>query len=380
MILSRGQEAPMLIRLGLPILVVATVTACTSLTADVRGRVVDEEGRPFGGAQVFLSTYPTPTDILKPVLQTNADGEFHGEVTFLSHGGSPVLVVDAERSVGGLARFNRRREPVTIVVQPLSRVRGRVSYEKIPKPLRVFAEEGMRGRWVSIGRPYAIAPDELRSHPLERVASTQLEDGRFEFLLPPGEYQAEVHGLHEAIVQRFKVDREQKTVDVGTWEAKPLPEHEIYGAPAPELRFADARGIAKEGGLAALKGKWVLLYLWDHRMVANNWLPALIRFYTEHPEYRDRLEIVGVHNCDDVLSVMELEGRRAWATRMSEWQAIPFPVGIDDDEKTPNAYGMVRGRRRGSPHVALIDPEGIVTFNPNAYNIVTLLKSKLGVD
>ena len=366
--------------LAIPALTI--LAACTSLTAQVRGRVVDDQDRPVAGAQVSLGSFPSLPEEGEPqVLESDANGEFDGAVSFRSRSGAYVRALDPDLGRGGIAYFNRRREPVTIVVRPLTRVRGRVSYDGLPRPIRELnAPEGFRGRYLQVTRlgPSRINSKGLPVPTLEHVAYRMLDDGRFEFLLPAGTYMARAYGLHEPLTREFTVAEGGSEIDLGALEARPLPGHEIYGAPAPELHFADTRGLPNDFTLSSLRGKWVVLYFWDHRMRANShWLPSLVRFYEERKDFRDRFEIIGVHNCDDVVTVAELDRARAWDEDDHKLEPLPFPVGIDDDEESFNAYFIARGRRRQSPSWFVVNPEGNVEFCPTVVNVADFLKSKL---
>ena len=359
----------------------ALLAACGSLTAHVRGRVVDDNDRPVPGAKVSLGTYPsTAEEPAKEVLESDANGDFSGTITFVARSGMPVRAVEPDLGRGGVAYFNRRREPVTIVVRPLTRVKGRVTFEKLPRPIREWSlREGHRWRGLQIVRP-SISPREgIQSTPnVEYVAGRRLEEGgEFEFLLPAGDYTARALGFHQPLSRDFRVAGDGQEVDLGVLEVQAIPGHEIYGAAAPELRFADARGLPKEFTLASLRGKWILLYFWDHRMRSNNWLPGLIQFYNERKELRDRFEIIGVHNCDDVATVAELDHARFWDAEDRKPEPIPFPVVVDDEGKSFNTYFIARGRSRSVPHWFLVNPDGIVDFCPGAYNPAELLKSKI---
>src|SRR5687768_12711936 len=99
--------------------------------------------------------YPSDSDPAPEwSLHSNESGEFDGLITFRWRGGSPIRAVDPEGKWGGVAHINRHRDPVTIVVHPLMRVKGSVSYEKLPKSLREWNKrEGFnRGPYVRVNR------------------------------------------------------------------------------------------------------------------------------------------------------------------------------------------------------------------------------------
>jgi hypothetical protein len=355
-------------RIAFVIPLVALAAACSAISVDVRGRVVDAENNPLPGARIVLWSFPTADPASRPSLEADGDGAFDGTLPLPPMTGMYVMAYDKNGTVGGFAPL-KDGEDVTIVAQPLTVVKGRVTYEKLPKPIREYPP----GTWNHVylqrsGEKYRM------------FAGGPLTGGEFSFRLPPGDYSVQVFGLHVPILKTVHVEGGGE-IDLGTLVAVAHKGNEIIGSPAPELSFVDARGIALEGGLAALKGKWVVLIFWDHRMRQNaHWLKSLMKFYSERPELRDRMKFVGVHNGDDVLTVAELERARLWDNGHHPTAAIPFPVGIDKDEKTFNAYGLVRGPARSSPVVLLLDPEGVVTFHPDSHDIIRLVKSKLGVE
>ena len=353
----------------LPLLAIPLVAACSASSVDVRGRVVDVDNNPVPGARVVLWSFPTAAPETRPSLEADADGAFEGNLPLPPMTGMYVMAYDKEGALGGFAPL-KEDEAITIVAHPLAVVKGRVTYENLPKPIREYPT---LSAWNHV---YVQRSGE--KHRL--FAGGPLTRDGFSFRLPPGDYSLQIFGYHIPILKTVHVENGGE-VDLGTLVAVAHKGHEVVGSPAPELSFVDARGIALEGGLAALKGKWVVLFLWDHRMRENPYLlSSLIKFYRERPELRDRMEIVGVHNCDDVLTVVDLERARKRDNGHHPTAEIPFPVGIDEDEKTFNAYGIVRGPTRYAPYVFLVDPEGVVSFNPDSHNIIALLKSKLGVE
>ena len=71
---------------------------------------------------------------------------------------------------------------------------------------------------------------------------------------------------------------------------------------------------------------------------------------------RDRFEILAIHHSDDVLTVRDLDGALYF-----KGGRLPFPVIIDEEGKTFDAYGLERGAMfRSAPSQFLIDPDGRV--------------------
>ena len=120
---------------------------------------------------------------------------------------------------------------------------------------------------------------------LDRVAVCSSQKSRFEFWLPPGDYQLEAFGHttppHElASFQSVTLASGQRDVESGILELTPeLPTiqdrindakakgtwvdiQKRYGKPAPAWYVTDARGVDKDVTISAFKGKWVLLYFW----------------------------------------------------------------------------------------------------------------------
>jgi peroxiredoxin len=374
------KEALMRRRHAPPILVLTILAACTSLTARVQGRVVDDHNQPVEGARISLGGYPLDSKPSEEFLVSDANGEFSGTMTFRSKSGSRVVAMDPEHRWGGIAHFNRSREPVTIAVRPLFAVRGRVSYNKLTKWVREKNEAGPVEYWsrnILVKRRMPPKPDGRPSES-EYVAGGKLEDAAFEFFLPAGEYELMVTGMHDSFHHVFRFEESGKGVDLGVLEVKPHPAFALFGSPAPELKLADARGIPKDFEWSSLRGKWVVLFFWDHRMSGNrHWLPSLIKFYTDRQDLRDRVEFIGIHNCDDVLTVRDLDLVRTRDVGDYEFQAIPFPVAIDDESKTFNAYGLFRGITRASPRAFLVNPEGRVEFWHTYVSPVQFLTAKL---
>ena len=271
-------------------------------------------------------------------------------------GEGALRALDPGGKWGGTAHINRHRKPVTITVYPLMRVDGRVSFEKMPPSLRKWNEraEGFRGSSVVVRRKRLMVDGNPSA--AEYVASGPLRDGRFEFYLPAGEYELLTSARIEPVPFSVASGRES---DLGVLEALPTARQALYDAPAPALKLADARGIPTDFHWSSVRGRWVILYFWDHRNRANPWLQGLIDAWTSWSEHRDQFEFIAVHNSDSVLTVNDLERILQWET---ENPRIPFPVAIDDGEKTFNAYAIERGLPRRANCLFVINPDGRVEF------------------
>jgi hypothetical protein len=350
---------------SLPLLPLLLLAACSS--ANLRGRVVDDLGQPMAGARISIGGFPTPAELDENILfETDENGEFDGPVMFRSRSGAPVRAMAPDGRSGGVGHVNRRREPVTIVMRPLSAVKGLVRFDKLSGPVREWLDKprdgtGYRPR-VLIGRPRVVERLKGPETVYDYVATGTLDYGRFEFLLGPGTYRVQIGGVYQPMFREFTVPATGEAVDLGEFEALPDPKTALFGEPAPALHLVDARGIPRDFQWSSMRGKTVLLYFWDHRMARHeSWMPALLECYRAYPD-RDRFEIIAIHNNDDVATVEDLGAE------------FPFPVAIDDAGRTFDDYGLVRGRARSAPRIAIIGPEGTVSFVPSSVSPMAILQ------
>jgi thiol-disulfide isomerase/thioredoxin len=205
---------------------------------------------------------------------------------------------------------------------------------------------------------------------------------RFEFWLPPGNYEIEAAGNDESgrrctqdpfprITLRpgqqdldFGVldltrsatrgDRIHEAQAKGTWAGVEYTKR--YGQPAPKWHAVDVRGISKETQLSDLKGKWVLVYFWSTHCEGclARVLPGLTAFYEAHRADRDRFEIVGVCNEEPEIGTMADLDRELQPVIKTVWHGkpLPFPVVLDNTLKTAENFGVDFGIK------LLFDPDG----------------------
>jgi thiol-disulfide isomerase/thioredoxin len=217
--------------------------------------------------------------------------------------------------------------------------------------------------------------------------------GEFSFLVPPGTYDLDVysespdahmarpvdapsdmpqflHGL------RLKVPDNQDALDLGVLfvefgEGKDdVPRGDYsrhYGKEPPALDITDACGADKNVRLSDYRGKWVLLDFWTLSCgpCIRDSLPKLAKFYKDHDADRNKFEILAICVTDYAKAPTKEDYERLVAPIVeSAWhgEKLPFPVLIDGEGKTLNAYGI-----QGVPKTLLIDPEGkLVKFGDEA--------------
>ncbi len=363
---------------------------------EVRGRVVDEAGRPVAEAAVgcfWRANGPSrdaagkPYDLTKdenvkafwshlgqmepfekkdPVM-TGADGRFSLPLPERYHF---LMAMDRARRRGGLAILPKGKEgePVEVRIGPLVRMRG--SFEG-PAP-------GQRPYWTHV---YVNLPDDP-TRPLDtgRLVSCGSFDAKFDVSLPPGRYSLQAYSQHaekdvfegEIIPDRpIALEAASREVDLGRLTFSPYRvtvrmkeagtwwDHtKHYGEPAPRWHVTDARGVSKDVQISDFKGKWILVDFWGFGCVPclKRGLPKLVKFYEEHQDQRDRFEILAlcVDPDGEVNSMAEVE-RRLEPIIKHVWDGkrLPFPILLDPTSETWMRFGLL-----GMGDVLLFDPEG----------------------
>lgn len=121
------------------------------------------------------------------------------------------------------------------------------------------------------------------------------------------------------------------------------------GDVAPE--FVGVQWIGDSVDLASLDGKVVLLNFWSYDCGFCRQVIGWINEWYE--EYHDQgLEVVGIHTPE-----FAYERKRARVADKSEEFGIQYPVGLDNDYQTWNAY-----HNKYRPAIYLIDREGKLQF------------------
>jgi hypothetical protein len=266
----------------------------------LHGRVVDQQGRPVADVDVttywnangvsheeklrfhkeggddFLSIFSANEGRMEAWGQhptkTDADGNFSMTMQGRHY---KLLAIDKERKRGALIVLTSRKPQSKIMVAlvPLVRFHGRVRVAATGKDLE------------SVTVVVRLPLNEMFPLGNDRLAVCSSQKSRFEFWLPPGDYELEAFGHIEpphllTPLKPITLAVGQREIDSGTHELvpEPLDRRDIiedakakgtwfdiekrYGKPAPKWHITGARGVEKDATVAAFRGKWVLLYFW----------------------------------------------------------------------------------------------------------------------
>ena len=198
------------------------------------------------------------------------------------------------------------------------------------------------------------------------VADCSSENGKFDLLVPPGEYELRAYGnqLGGRRVS-FSVQPNQSEAIVDPISLKALEFVLLKGKPAPEfVEVAGWSGVPVK--LSGLKGKYVLVDFWGYWCgPCVEAMPILIEL---HEKFSDKgLAIVGVHV--DAAGEVDSDEKVREKTSLfvkGIWKGkeLPFPNALvsgkvaEESENrqragTPGIYGI-----RSFPTTILIDPNG----------------------
>ena len=131
----------------------------------------------------------------------------------------------------------------------------------------------------------------------------------------------------------------------------------LVGQPAPEIEVA--RWInAEPKSLADLRGQVVLLEFWaTWCKPCDEMFPKLTALHAEHAERGLNILALTRHYMAYGGSASAREDELAMIRQFVAARALPFPVGVAEDERLQALYGAT-----GMPAVALIDRRGTVRY------------------
>jgi len=207
---------------------------------------------------------------------------------------------------------------------------------------------------------------------LERSSQSAMyfvsDRGRFEFLLPSGQYELEVYGVTNGggetkrVNQPFGIDIGQRHLDAGI-VTLPISElATLIGKSAPELRHIKGWMNGDPVTIKDLRGKVIVLKFWGYWCgPCISSMPNLIKLYEMYKDNKD-VVIIGIHN-DSVESIEELK-KKLKPIRKQWWNdsSLPFLIALDGgDEGTTSAYGV-----HSWPTTLLLDMQGKIVKKTDA--------------
>lgn len=233
------------------IVALSILTFHPQIFGQVKGKVVDENGKPVPQASVVVGDsliHSKGTVRAFDPIKTDAQGAFAIEMR-ASRRGQALMALDGEGKRGGIVivTSKNQKQDQTIQLRPLTHLHGNFLIKELDeKP------------------PYTnvqilLLPSRML------CASSESNSGEFSFMLPPGRYSFMVYGID---VQDYKreitIKAGQGELALGTIDMKPTNLARHYGKAPPPLNIGDARGVGKDFKLSSLKGKWVLLEFWAY--------------------------------------------------------------------------------------------------------------------
>ena len=368
-------------------------------------RLVDSDGVPVSGAKVgdHVKTVDIPwlNSNLRWSLRSEDKDRSNrlGEITLTRDKLFPpswsadrkmgLYILHEERRIGAICELSKddKRQVIELKLEPVCRVHGRLDSEGLKK----------------VGRPLTWTNVYMsRRGDNSRILSHLSEEQRFEFSVPPGEYELDVYGSVDGastkyelkasgsvdgtstkIVQpKVNIKAGQSELDMGVIDLPPTKLSTLLGQAAPELGPIKAWKNGSSVKLADLRGKPVILHFGGDYPSTHRDLPILVDLHEDLE--RQGLVIISLYNCE---SMEQLEQR---FTENSEKHGgepeVPFRVAVDGgdgrliegtDRTIPGdtyaKYGI-----SAYPTTVLIDQKGRIVEQLNLYQAKKKLETMLG--
>lgn len=260
---SRGQEAP-----G---------------SVELKGTVVDEEGRPVPGIMVGCQ-WNAEGDRLYPDWRADSttEGRFYLDLGQSFTEGVEILAFDKAGGRAGMARYDpsRKADPLVIRLAPAGRVRGEVGCPELKETPRRFE---------------VVAYQESGTSVLLTCLSTT---GSFDFPLPLGSYVLAFHAEEfERNTWEFRLTKAKPVAELGTLAVEPNLLARHFDKVPPEWKATHAQKAAPGVKPADFRGRWTLVCFWRHESGAPA-LRCLKEMHALHREYADVEEsfaVLGFH-------------------------------------------------------------------------------------
>jgi len=354
-------------------------------------KLVDSEGLPVGGARVGTSVRSQDKLMLNRNLYFSLTGDDHnisskwGEITlsrkqlFPPHWSEDrnraLYILHEERKIGAICEIAKddKQQVIELTLEPVCHVHGKLDSEGLKKVGRPLT-------WTNVYMSWNRDSHGVMSH--------MSDEQRFEFFVPPGEYELNAYGSgegastkhtdHEIVIQPG-----QSELDMGTINLPATKLSTLIGKPAPEIGPIKEWKNGPPVKLTDLHDKLVIIHFGGGHPSTGRDLPRLVEL---HEDFENAgLVIIALYNCE---SMEQLEQRfKESFDKFGGEPDLPFRIAVDGGKGRPieGADRIIPGATYATYDISsynttiLIDRKGKIVEKVNLYNIKKKLEVILGI-
>jgi len=354
-------------------------------------KLVDSEGLPVGGAKVGTNVRSRDKLSLNSNLYFSMSGDDKnisskwGEITlsrkqlFPPHWTEdrkrPLYILQEDRKIGAICEVAKddNQHVIELTLVPVCHVHGKLDSEGLK-------EIGRPLTWTNVYMSWNRDSHGVMSH--------MSDEQRFEFFVPPGEYELNAYGSGQGASTKdsdpkIVIEAGQSELDMGTINLPATKLSTLIGKPAPEIGPIKAWKNGPPVKLSELKGKIIIIYFDGTSPNTSRDLPRLVELHEEF-ENQD-LVIIALYNSS---SMEDLQNK--WAEVYEKYGGesdVPFRVAVDGGE--PSFYEGTDKIRLGATYATyditsdptgiLINPDGKVEGKLNLYEAKKKIETMLGI-
>ncbi|MHB8523489.1 MAG: hypothetical protein ACYDH9_22400 [Limisphaerales bacterium] len=163
------------------------------------------------------------------------------------HEKRPVLVLTADRTLGGIVGVSKADDGKEVIATLAStvRVKGKLECPELNTKLA----------WANT----TVTADGFRAFVAQNISTSAV----FQFVLPAGKYVLESYGTDvENAKQTVILTTDRAEYNLGAVDLKATAIPKLRGKTPPDWSITDARGVNRSVKLSDYKGKWVYVEFW----------------------------------------------------------------------------------------------------------------------